>query len=195
METFDRHAHWEKIYQTKTENEVSWFQSVPFTSLEFISMFNLRKDARIIDVGGCDSHLVDHLIERGYTDITVLDISETAIERAKQRLGDKASAVRWIVSDAATFVPDTTYDFWHDRAAFHFLTEEREIQHYIENVKKSINPGGILVVGTFSEEGPLKCSGIHIKQYSEQSMAERLTEYFDKVKCLYVDHQTPFNTV
>lgn len=190
-EKFDRHEHWEKIYKTKPLTEVSWYQPDPKTSLEFVKQFNLPLDAKIIDVGGGDSFLVDRLLELGYRDLTVLDISETAVKRAKERLGAKAESVKWIVADAAEFIPGRKYDFWHDRAAFHFLTTEDEINSYIDTVQKSINPEGVLVIGTFSESGPTKCSGINIKQYSESSMTRILEKYFEKIKCITVDHKTP----
>ncbi|OJW84494.1 MAG: SAM-dependent methyltransferase [Bacteroidetes bacterium 46-16] len=191
----DKKAHWEKIYATKQLNEVSWYEPTPHTSLSFLREFRVPLNARIIDVGGGDSLFVDHLLELGYTDITVLDISGSAIERAKQRLGDKAANVQWIEADAASFKPTGHYDFWHDRAAFHFLTEESDITSYINAIETGLNPGGILVVGTFSEQGPKKCSGIDIKQYSEQTLSERLQKYFNKVRCIMVDHITPFQTV
>ena len=195
MENFDRHKHWENIYMTKQLCEVSWYQPTPTTSLEFIKQFNISTTAKIIDIGGGDSYLVDHLLDLGYQDITVLDISETAIDRAKERLGYKANKVKWIVSDAATFKPTEKYDFWHDRATFHFLTQDNEIENYIDTIQQSIKPTGILVIGTFSENGPKKCSGIEIKQYSEVLMSERLKKFFDKIKCITIDHKTPFDTV
>lgn len=195
MKNFNRHLHWENIYRTKQPNEVGWFQSSPLTSLEFLKEFNIPVSAKIIDIGGGDSLLVDHLLNLGYKDITVLDISETAIERAKKRLGEDAGKVKWIVSDITNFHPEEMYDFWHDRAAFHFLTDENEIATYIETVANNLNPNGVLVIGTFSEKGPEKCSGIPIKQYSELTLAERLKNYFTKIKCIYVDHVTPFDTI
>ena len=195
MGNFDRKNHWENIYNTKELKDVSWFQVRPETSLDFFKQFNVPTTAKIIDIGGGDSLLVDHLLDLGYQDISVLDISESAIERAKIRLGQKAHNVKWIVADAATFVPTEQYDFWHDRAAFHFLTEENEISNYLETAQKSINPKGILVIGTFSEQGPKKCSGIEIKQYSETSMTDRLKIFFEKIKCITVDHITPFDTI
>lgn len=195
METFDRKKHWEKIYQTKALEEVSWYQSRPETSLEFFRYYDVPKTARIVDIGGGDSLLVDHLLAEGYQNISVLDISEAAIARAQQRLGAKAQQVTWMVADAASFSPTEKYDFWHDRAAFHFLTEESEVNSYIRTAQQSISPGGILVVGTFSEKGPDKCSGITVKKYSETSMSERLKEYFEKIRCITVDHQTPSGTV
>lgn len=195
MENFDRKKHWENIYQTKELKEVSWFQPTPETSLDFFKQFSVPITAKVIDIGGGDSFLVDHLLDLGYQDISVLDISTAAIDRAKQRLGDKAKNVKWIVADAATFKPTEKYDFWHDRAAFHFLTDEQEISNYLKTAQENINPTGVLVIGTFSEQGPNKCSGIEIKQYSETTMTDRLKEFFEKIKCITVDHATPFNTI
>ncbi len=193
--SFDRKAHWENIYQSKQLNEVSWYEPTPETSLTFFKQFNTPLDAKIIDIGGGDSLLVDNLLELGYTDITVLDISQAALDRAQERLGEKAAKVKWIVADAASFIPTEKYDFWHDRAAFHFLTSEADIERYISSIKSGLSKEGKLVVGTFSEEGPKKCSDIEIKQYSERTLAERLQAYFDKIKCITVDHLTPFNTI
>ncbi len=195
MENFDRKKHWENIYQTKELKEVSWFQPTPETSLDFFKQFNVPTTSKVIDIGGGDSFLVDHLIDLGYQDISVLDISSAAIDRAKQRLGDKAKNVKWIVADAATFKPTEKYHFWHDRAAFHFLTDEQEISNYLKTAQENINPAGVLVIGTFSEQGPKKCSGIEIKQYSETTMTNRLKRFFEKIKCITVDHKTPFDTI
>jgi len=194
MENFDRKKHWENIYQTKELKDVSWFQPTPETSLDFFKQFHVPTTAKIIDIGGGDSLLIDHLLDLGYQDLSVLDISAAAIERAKQRLGYRAKNVKWIVADAATFKPTEKYDFWHDRAAFHFLTDEKEISNYLETAHQNINHTGVLVIGTFSELGPKKCSGIEIKQYSETTMTERLKNFFEKIKCLTVDHKTPFDT-
>jgi ubiquinone/menaquinone biosynthesis C-methylase UbiE len=163
--------------------------------LDFFKRFNVPPNAKVIDIGGGDSLLVDHLLDLGYTDITVLDISNAAIGRAKDRLGDKAKNVKWIVADATAFKPTENYDFWHDRAAFHFLTDEQEISTYLETAEQHITPTGVLVIGTFSEDGPKKCSGIDIKQYSEKTMTDRLKTFFGKVKCITVDHKTPLDTI
>ncbi len=195
MKSFDRKTHWEQVYHTKALEEVSWFQPNPETSLNFFKQFNVPPTAKVIDVGGGDSFLVDHLLDMGFQDITVLDISEAALERAKLRLGARASNVKWIVADAATFIPEEKYDFWHDRAAFHFFTDEDEITNYLHTVQQNLNPGGILVIGTFSEYGPQKCSGIDIKQYSETAMTERLKTFFEKIKCITVDHKTPSGNI
>jgi len=190
-ESFDRHQHWENIYKSKQLTEVGWYQPVPVTSLDFLTQFKIPVTAKIIDIGGGDSYFVDHLLTLGYQDITVLDISETAIERAKNRLSNNAAKVKWIIADAANFLPTEKYDFWHDRAAFHFLTKPIEVEKYVQAISIGINAGGILILGTFSEKGPKTCSGIEIKQYSASTMTNLLAPYFDKIKCIHVDHQTP----
>ena len=195
MKNFNRKKHWEKIYQTEEFQAVSWYQATPAISLDFLTQFDIPLTARIIDVGGGDSFFVDCLLDQGYQDITVLDISETALAKARKRLGDRAALIKWIVADIADFHPLEKNDFWHDRATFHFLTEEQEIENYIGVVQQSMRPKGILVLGTFSENGPQKCSGIEIKQYSETTMTSRLKQFFEKVKCFHVDHRTPFDTV
>ncbi len=195
MNTKDRKVHWEKIYNTKSLNEVSWYQPIPTTSLNFLEQFKIPKSAKIIDVGGGDSFFVDHLLKHGYTDITVLDISEAALERAKKRLSEDASKIKWIVADAANFEPTEVYDFWHDRATFHFLTSETEIDQYLETAQKHLAKNGRLILGTFSDQGPLKCSGIEIRQYTEITMTDALKRFFEKIKCIRVNHETPFDTI
>lgn len=191
----DKKAHWEKVYSTKQLNEVSWYQPTPEVSLRFIEELTIPIEAAIIDIGGGDSLLADHLLEAGYTDITVLDISSAAIERAKKRLGDKAGRINWIVSDITEFKPERHYDFWHDRATFHFLTTDKDIQTYMEISQQAIRSGGKMLVGTFSENGPEKCSGLPVKQYSEESMSATIRRWFEKIKCIHTDHLTPFNTI
>ncbi|WP_236941080.1 class I SAM-dependent methyltransferase [Flammeovirga sp. MY04] len=195
MEEFNKKQHWEEIYSKKLITEVSWYQKVPQTSLDFIERSVLSKDASIIDVGGGDSFLVDHLLEKGFTDVSVLDISKKALDRAKQRLDKKANAVQWIESDVTTFESDKKFDFWHDRAAFHFLTEADDIEKYKRIVGKSIQSDGLLVIGTFSENGPKKCSGIPIKQYSIDQLSKTFDTDFELINTLEVDHTTPFDTI
>jgi ubiquinone/menaquinone biosynthesis C-methylase UbiE len=187
--------HWENIYRTKQLTEVSWYEKVPTPSLHFFSSFHLPKNAKIIDVGGGDGLFVDYLLKLGYTDITVLDISAEAINRAKTRLGTKAAHVKWIAEDVANFTPYKVYDFWHDRATFHFLLNNDEIKAYIGKIKNSLSNRGYLVVGTFSDTGPAKCSGLEVQHYSETSLAKRFSDFFEKIKCISVDHITPFKTV
>lgn len=194
MEPFNRKAHWETIYDTKALNEVSWYQPTPRTSLDFIQKY-AEKDDAILDVGGGDSFLVDHLLELGYTNISVLDISENAIERAQKRLGDKAKKVKWIVSDITEFEPKESYNIWHDRAVFHFLTDVKDIEKYQQIVAAALSPKGKKLIGTFSESGPKKCSGIEIKQYSENLLKETFKKDFEPLECFFENHTTPFDTI
>src|SRR5690606_38356185 len=163
--------------------------------LDFIQKMNLPKDAAIIDIGRGDSFLVDHLLNLEFSNISILDISEKAIERAQKRFGTKANLVKWIVSDITEFKPKEKYDFWHDRAAFHFLTNPKDMRKYVEIAEKSINQNGLLFIGTFSEEGPKKCSGIEIKQYSEEKITRLFEPKFQKLNSFIVDHKTPFDTI
>ncbi len=185
--------HWEKVYATKQPNEVSWTQEIPQTSIELIEKSNLPKNAEIIDIGGGDSHLVDYLLGKEYTNISVLDISSKAIERAKERLGNKANQVTWIVSDILDFVPEKKYDCWHDRAAFHFLTKENDIEYYKDLV--AIFAIKTLVIGTFSDHGPKKCSGLEVSQYNPESLHQVFGNCFSLQESKIEDHETPFNTL
>jgi SAM-dependent methyltransferase len=187
--------HWEKVFATKSEDELSWFQPYPDTSVEFLELFDLPLDANIIDVGGGDSRFIDALLDRGYKNIWLLDISANAIERTKKRLGDKSAYVHFIVSDIKDFKPDIKFDFWHDRAAFHFLTSETHIDTYVSIAEHAINPEGYLILGTFSDKGPTKCSGLEITQYDQTSMSSRFEKGFDRIKCIEIEHQTPFDTI
>ena len=187
-----RKKHWETVYETKNPDEVSWTQEIPKTSLAFIHSFGLDKSSKIIDIGGGDSKLVDFLLDQGFENITVLDISEKALEKAKIRLGEKSKKVTWTISDILDFEPTETYGVWHDRAAFHFLTTEEEIEKYKSIVNKSVD--GFLIIGTFSENGPLKCSGLEISQYSQEKLTSTFEEKFDKIDSVLEDHQTPFGT-
>lgn len=191
MKDFDKRKHWEEIYQTKNMETVSWYQPIPTTSIEFFEKLDLPKDATIIDVGGGTSFFVDYLIEQGFKDITVLDISEKALQQTKKRLGNLAERVHWIASDVLDLKTHKSFDFWHDRAAFHFLTNDLEIKKYVQNISKFIKPSGKVVLGTFSTQGPTKCSGIFIKQYDEEKLTHLFEKDFKKKTCSLVDHRTP----
>ena len=188
----DRKKHWETVYETKNPDQVSWTQETPKTSLEFIHSFGLNKTAKIIDIGGGDSKLVDYLLDEKFENVTVLDISAKSLEKAKKRLGEKANKVNWIVSDITDFEPNMIFDVWHDRATFHFLTTPEQIKKYMKTARKSVN--GFLTIGTFSQNGPKKCSGLEIKQYNEKELTLELKDGFDKIKCVTEDHLTPFDT-
>lgn len=195
MNELNNHSkeHWNTIYSTKSPSEVSWTQETPERSLYFIHNTNLSKATAIIDIGGGDSCLVDYLLKENYTDITVLDISEEAINRAKMRLGKNASKIKWIVCDINTFSPTRTYDIWHDRAAFHFLTQPKDIERYITLINSYVS--SFFIIGTFSKNGPLKCSGLDIKQYTGQDLEELVIKNFNLVEYMNEDHITPFETV
>lgn len=188
-------SHWEKVYAANRPNKVSWYQPTPKTSLDFINELNISKSASIIDVGGGESYLADNLQAAGFNDITVLDISEAAINRAKQRLGKDAAKINWIVSDINELVIDKKFDCWHDRAAFHFLTTEEQVEKYLTVAKEHISKNGRMIIGTFSTAGPEKCSGLPVKRYSEQMLSALLKNWFEKIKCITTDHITPFNTL
>lgn len=186
-------SHWKNVYETKTPEEVSWTQKKPQTSLELIRSLGSDKSVKIIDIGGGDSNLADFLLEEGYENITVLDISEKALERAKRRLGKDAEKIQWIVADITLFTPEETYDIWHDRAAFHFLTHSEDISKYVRIAEKAVMKN--LIVGTFSKNGPKKCSGLAISQYDEESMNSIFENSFEKTDCITENHTTPFSTV
>ena len=187
-------SHWENVYQSKNENEVSWYQEVPSKSLDLINSLNLRKDSKIIDVGAGESRLVDNLLSLGFKNVTVLDISSKSIEKTKQRLGKKSKLVNWVVSDIVDFIPEKSFDLWHDRATFHFLTDKMRIKKYVDLVNNSVNSQGNLIVSTFSTNGPLKCSGLQISQYNKNSISELFKEEFKLSYSETSVHQTPFNT-
>lgn len=182
--------HWEHIYLTKKPHEVSWNQEIPGISLSFIHHLHLPPSARIIDIGGGDSKLVDHLLMEGFTDVTVVDISEAAVNRARMRLGEKADRVRWIVSNILDFVPEGTYDLWHDRATFHFLRTPGEISQYLDMARTAVR--GSLIIGTFSVDGPAKCSGLDVQRYDEEGLKQMFAGYgFRHIECRREDHVTP----
>lgn len=191
----ERKEHWDNVFSTKQEKEVSWYQESPDTSLYFVAKLKIPKDAKIIDIGGGDSYLIDNLLELGYTNLTLLDISSKAIERIKNRLGVNAAKVTFIVSDVLEFKPDSTFDFWHDRASFHFLTEKKQIAIYAKLVASAVTKNGNFVLGTFSENGPKKCSGLEITQYDELKLKGLFEKDFDLLESFTLDHQTPFDTV
>jgi ubiquinone/menaquinone biosynthesis C-methylase UbiE len=179
--TLERKEHWDHVYKTKNANEVSWTQEKPNISLQLINSFGVPKTAKIIDIGGGDSKLVDYLLAAGYRNITVLDISAEALEKSKTRLGKKAAQVNWIVCDITRFETDTIYDVWHDRAAFHFLTAPVQIKQYITTAKKVVS--GFLVIGAFSKNGPFKCSGLEITQYNEIELKTLMQDGFKSIHC------------
>ncbi len=188
----DKKAHWEKVYETKSDYEVSWYQEVPTESLELVASLNLDLASKIIDIGGGNSNFTAELLKQGFTDLSILDISEKALSRTKDKIGDEN--VQYIASDVLEFQPENQFTLWHDRAAFHFLTDKNEIQQYLELVNKAIEQGGYLILATFSTTGPLKCSGLEITQYSKDELTKLFDNDFELIQSFETVHQTPFDT-
>lgn len=187
--------HWEEIYEVKdTTREVSWYQNNPKTSTDLILSTGVDKDGSIIDIGGGDSKLVDKLLDLGFKNIFVLDISARALQKAKNRLGEKAELITWVDKDVLDFDTNSRFDIWHDRAAFHFLTKEEDIARYVNIAEKLTKQNGHLIISTFSKNGPKKCSGLDITQYSENSIKKVFGKNFDHVRSFEETHTTPFDT-
>lgn len=187
--------HWEGIYEAKdTTREVSWYQNNPETSTNLILSTDVDRDGNIIDIGGGDSKLVDKLLSLGFKNIFVLDISARALQKAKNRLGEKAELITWVDKNVLDFDTSSRFDIWHDRAAFHFLTREEDIARYVKIAEKLTKQNGHLIISTFSKNGPKKCSGLYITQYSENSIKKVFEKRFDHVRSFEETHITPFNT-
>jgi ubiquinone/menaquinone biosynthesis C-methylase UbiE len=192
----DRKQHWEQVYTTKPSDSVSWFQEHADQSLRLINKTGLGKDAAIIDVGGGASILVDELVAEGYSDLTVFDLSKAALSVAKQRLGKQSDAVHWIEGDitCAEF-PSHRFDIWHDRAVFHFLTTPSDRLAYVDRVMRAVRPGGHVIIATFGEDGPEKCSGLPVMRYKPESLHAEFGEAFLLVEHEKEAHHTPSGTV
>jgi trans-aconitate methyltransferase len=193
METSSR-DHWETVYTSRDETDVSWFQDNPAPSLELIERAMPRSDAAIIDIGGGASRLADALLERGFRRVTVLDISESALDLAALRLGRRASEVQWIADDVTAWEPARRFDIWHDRAAFHFLIEASDRAAYIARLKQALLPGGFAIIATFAADGPEECSGLPVHRYDPAELAKQLGEEFTLVDSRLHDHATPWNS-
>ncbi len=194
MESDSRQAHWQNVYTSKGENEVSWFQESPAPSLALIAEIGAAPNSAIIDIGGGASRLVDELIARGFRDVTVLDLSAAALETAKARLGERASRAHWLVADATIWEPSQTYGIWHDRAAFHFLTEERDRAAYIARLRQGVRSGGHAIIATFALDGPEKCSGLPVMRYDAARLAQTLGSGFNLLHSQRNDHATPWGS-
>lgn len=192
----DNKQYWEQVYTTKASDSVSWFQEHADQSLRLIHNTRLGKDAAIIDVGGGASRLVDDLVAEGYTDLTVFDLSSIALAVAKQRLGEHADIVLWIEGDItrAKF-PMNRFDIWHDRAVFHFLTDPANRHAYVERVISAVRPGGHVIVATFAEDGPEKCSGLPVMRYQPEALHAVFGDTFQLIEHEKEAHHTPFGTV
>ena len=192
MNPTDRQVHWEAVYTAKAEADVSWFQETPAPSLELIGLVGATSRSAIIDIGGGASRLVDHLVCAGFEDLTVLDLSASALAVAKARLGEKARQVHWLVADATTWEPSRTYDVWHDRAAFHFLTGSADQAAYIARLHRSLRRGGHVVIGAFALDGPEKCSGLPVARHDAESLGKALGAEFVLIDTRRHEHPTPW---
>ena len=188
----DNKKHWENIYQKKEIDGVSWYQKVPIESLQLIKKYSISNSDKIIDIGCGKSFLADNLLELNYTDISLVDISSNALKEVKDRLQNKS--LNFIETDILNFNSNDKYDIWHDRAVFHFITNREGIEKYISLCNKYINNQGILIIGTFAEDGPLKCSGLEIKRYSVDQISGLFKETFELVESFKMLHKTPFDT-
>jgi hypothetical protein len=195
MSHAEQKQHWENVYAKKAENEVSWFQAEPVTSLEFIRRCGAGTDASIIDIGGGESRLVDRLLDAGYSDITILDLSENAIAATQKRLGTRAARAQWIVADIADWRPSRKYRLWHDRAVLHFLTDPLDRQAYVANLLAATDPGSCIVISTFALDGPEKCSGLPVVRYSAETLAAELGPRVRLVDTQRDDHATPWGSI
>jgi len=188
----DNKKHWENIYQIKEIDGVSWYQKVPVESLQLIKKYSISNSDKIIDIGCGKSFLADNLLELNYTNISLVDISSNALKEVKERLQNKS--LNFIETDILNFNSNDKYDIWHDRAVFHFITDSEGIKKYISLCNEYINKEGVLIIGTFAEDGPLKCSGLEIKRYSVDQISDLFKETFELVESFKMLHKTPFDT-
>jgi SAM-dependent methyltransferase len=194
MNDVSRQSHWEKVYATKGESEVSWFQETPVTSLELIRLAGAIRTSGIIDIGGGASRLADGLVSQGFGDVTVLDLSAAALAAARSRMDDNANRVTWIAADVTIWEPSRTYDVWHDRAAFHFLTDPEDQAAYTARLRRALRPGGHAIIGTFAPDGPERCSGLAVSRHDAGSLAATLGGGFELIDTRRHEHITPWGT-
>ena len=188
---FNKKAHWEEVYSEKQSTEVSWYQQHPEKSLELINATATDTSARIIDIGGGASTLVDFLLNNGYQNLTVLDIAHSAIEQAKARLGEMANDVNWLEQDITEFSPEQPYELWHDRAVFHFLTNQEDRNRYVQTISKALKPGAHAIIATFGLDGPEKCSGLDVVRYSPETLSATFGNTFKLEQTSKEEHATP----
>lgn len=186
-----RQEHWDRIFTTKADDAISWFQATPETSLRLIRACNLPKDARILDVGAGASRLPDALLEWGFTNIAVLDVSAVALAETKARLGGKGHSVRFIVADITAWDLEFPVDLWHDRAVLHFLTEPQDRAAYADVLRRAVRPGGFVLISGFAPSGPERCSGLPVLRAGQGAIAAVLGSDFDLLEAFEEDHQTP----
>jgi trans-aconitate methyltransferase len=195
MPSPDPRAHWQNVYTTRRETDVSWFQATPSVSLDLIRSVGALPQSAIIDIGGGASRFVDALIAEGFTDLSVLDVAEAALSATKARLGASARRVHWVAADVTQWRPPRQYDLWHDRAAFHFLTEANDRAGYIERLTQALAPGAHAIIATFAPDGPERCSGLPVVRYDAASLGATLGSRFVQLQTRREDHRTPFATM
>ena len=191
----DQKAHWDAVYATKAERDVSWFQESPAVSLDLIAATGAKADAPIVDIGGGASRLVDALLDRGFEAVTVLDLSGEALAAVRARLDTRAAQVCWVVADVTAWQPAGTFAVWHDRAAFHFLTAAEDRAAYAQRVRNAVRPGGHVIIGTFAPDGPERCSGLPVMRHDAASIGEVLGPSFALIETRRDDHVTPMGTI
>lgn len=192
MTGFDPKAHWQDVYSSKATTAVSWYQETPAPSLGLLQLAGAKPDSGIIDIGGGASILTDTLLAHGYGDLSVLDISQAALNVAQERLGSAAGKVDWVVADVTEWLPKRSYDIWHDRAAFHFLVQESSRIAYVERLRLALPIGGHAIIGTFAPDGPEKCSGLTVQRYDAESLGAELGVGFGLIDSRRYDHVTPW---
>jgi SAM-dependent methyltransferase len=190
----NRKSHWDEVYASKPDDTVSWFEARPALSLELIEAATASRGA-VIDIGGGASRLPDLLLDAGFAEVASLDPSAEAIGVAQARLGERAKRVTWIVADVTQWTPDRSYDVWHDRAAFHFLTDPADQARYVATLRRALRPGGVAIIGTFAPEGPERCSRLPVARHDSRSLAAVLGEGFTLLSERRHDHQTPAGAV
>ena len=191
MNSQSRKDHWQSVYENNTPTAVSWFQKEPTLSLHIIKNTGIAHNKPIIDIGGGASLLVDRLQDRGYSNLSVLDISSKSLKHARQRLGKRSETIEWLTTDVSEFIPPQQYFLWHDRAVFHFLTNKSDRKKYIKTLEKSVHPKGHIIIATFAIGGPTKCSGLDIVQYDEASLLVEFEDKYQLVSHTSETHVTP----
>ena len=190
-----RKAHWERVYTTQAVDDVGWYQPRPTASLRLLESAGVSPEAGIIDVGAGASTLVDELVERGYRDLTALDVSRAGLQHVRERLGEQGEQVQWLEADVTTFRPERRWDLWHDRAALHFLTDPSDRKGYVRALEEGVAPGGHAIVATFSLEGPRRCSGLEVVRYDPAALSGELGAAFELREARGEDHRTPTGVV
>lgn len=188
----DMKAHWNRVYQDKGSEAVSWYQAEPAPSLSALDRFGARPTDAFIDVGGGASLLVDCLLDRGWSDLTVLDLAQSSLDAARLRLGERSGRIAWICADITNWTPRRSYDVWHDRAVFHFLTEPIQRSAYKAALAQGLVPGGLLIIATFALDGPEKCSGLPVQRYAAKGLHAELGESFELLDEWPEKHVTPW---